>query len=120
MGQRDVAELIDESLYLGARASLLILIARRPWAIRVGSSVSGSRKQSFVVEPAHHRHVGRVGPRRFRLAVERFHHLFDVCLALPPDLLHDLRLEFVQRRGDRRCFWSTGTHSARDRWTNAK
>jgi hypothetical protein len=97
VGERKVAELIDDRIELGAGAEIRVLIGCIAGRVEVGLSLAPTLEEALAVQPGHDRHVRRVGALLVRSGVEGFHDVADGSFSMPPDLLHDLGLEFVER-----------------------
>src|ERR1700733_12054677 len=101
VAERHVSVLSDEVLDLRARPHRKVLLPAQARCVEVGLSLATPRKQALLVKPRHDRHVRRIRALVTGRLVEGVHHRPHRSLPGSPQLLHDLRLELVQRRGNR-------------------
>src|SRR5262249_43629087 len=58
VGERQVPELIDDRVHLGAGAHIGIFLTAIAWPIEVALALAPARQQPLAVEPGHDRHIG--------------------------------------------------------------
>src|SRR4029078_52521 len=94
-----IAVLLHELVESSLRSELTVLLARVCRAVEVGLPLATASDETLLVQAPEDPHVGRVGARLLRAAIEDLHHVADRSLGVAaPDLLHHLCLEFVQLR----------------------
>src|ERR1700756_419470 len=96
MGEGDVPILVDQTLDLGSRSELLVLLAGEPGGVSVVAATPGAVEQALVVQAVHDRHIGCVSAGGLGLPVQRLHDQLDRRVPLPPDLPHYLCLQLMQ------------------------
>src|SRR3954447_9084601 len=100
--ERDVAELVHERRDLGPGAQVGVLVTAQRGPVEVRLALPAAGEQPLAVQARHHRHERRVRPILPGPGVQGVHHLPDRGLPASPDDLHDLGLDLVERRRERR------------------